>query len=412
MDASTPLFIICLGQEEANNLSELAREIGHPMAEMAVGSMADAIKKLEARRTAPETIIIDIAARNRDVLAELDELALHCEPTVSVAVIGSINDISFYRELKQRGILEYFPRPAVAADVRNVLVQAASQRHQQRAHSSAHGVVVTCMSAASGDGGSTLAVNLSHCLAEEQKQSTVLVDMDYQFGLIAKGLDLTAPFGIRELFDHPDRGLDDLLVEKMLVRYGDRLKIIASPNALQILPPVRPEIIRDLIAILRSKFKFVVIDVPHVWTHWTAAALKHADHNILVGQLWLRSLTHATRLLNAWQGAGISPEHVSLIMNRSGAKFKEAISAEEFERISRHKIEAYLSNDIKAVVNAENQGRTIYETAMEGSLLPQQFKQISATLMERFYANASAVPSQEVSVRRGLKGFFDRKGGS
>ena len=325
-------------------------------------------------------------------------------------VIGSVNDISFYRELKQRGILEYFPRPANPNDVKNVLAQALEMRQQQRAAVTANGIVVSCMSAASGDGGSTVAVNLAYCLAVEQKISTVLVDMDYQFGLIAKSLDLTAPFGIRELFDHPERGLDDTLVEKMLVKYGERMRIIASPNELQFLPLLRPELIRNLIDILRTKYKVVIIDLPHVWTHGTAAALKHSDHNILVGQLWLRSLTHATRLINAWQNAGVSTEHTSLIINRSGAKFREAISAEEFERICRQKIEAHLNNDIKAVVNAENQGMTVCETAPEGALLPQQFKQIASNLVDRFNLRVVMPQMQQGSgAKKGLRALFDKR---
>jgi len=412
MNASNPLLILSFGSEEVSTLSELARAIGYADAQLAIGGVAEAVTALDGRASAPEHIIIDIGSRGKDVLSDIDEIALHCEPSVSVMVIGSVNDISFYRELKQRGILEYFPRPALAADVRAVLLQGIALRQQALANASVHGTVITCMSAASGDGASTLAANLSYCLAEEHKHSTVLVDMDYQFGLIAKSLDLTAPFGIRELFDYPDRGLDNILVEKMLVRYGEKLKIISTPGELQILPPIRPEAIRDLINILRSKFSFVIIDVPHIWTHWTAAALKHADHNILVGQLWLRSLTHATRLLTAWQNAGIAREHVSLIINRSGAKFKEAISAEEFERICHHKIEAHLNNDIKAVVQAENQGKTIYETADEGSLLQQQIKQIALSLMERFHVpvvEENTLVPVETSAKKGLKSLFDKK---
>ena len=101
---------------------------------------------------------------------------------------------------------------------------------------------------------------------------------------------------------------------------------------------------------------------------------------------------------------------MSLVINRSGAKFKEAISAEEFERICRHKIEAHLNNDIKAVVNAENQGKTVYETAGDGALLQQQFRQIAVTLMDRFNLEAPpAQAGQEAPAKKGLKGLFDKK---
>jgi len=238
----------------------------------------------------------------------------------------------------------------------------------------------------------------------------VLVDMDYQFGLIAKSLDLSAPFGIRELFDHPDRGLDNVLVDKMLVKYGENLRIIGSPNELQLLPPVRPEVIRDLISILRSKFKFVIIDVPHIWTHWTAGTLKFSDHTVMVAQLWLRSLTHATRLLNVWHSAGVDRSKVSLIINRSGAKFKEAVSAEDFERICHHKIEAHLNNDIKAVVYAETHGKTIFETG-QGALLQQQVKQVAQNLMMRFEGKSAGDDTPGSPGKKGLMGLFDKKTG-
>jgi pilus assembly protein CpaE len=412
MNTDSPLFILCFDSQEKAALADLAKVVGYENAEIALGSVQEMVLQLEARKSTPAYIIIDIGMHGKEILASIDEFAMHCEPHVSVVVIGGVNDITFYRELKQRGILEYFSRPASANDIRAIFAQAAQQNKQQGVSGSANGVVITCMSAASGDGASTLAVNLSYCFAEEQKLPTVLVDMDYQFGLIAKGLDLTAPFGIRELFDNPDRGLDDTIVEKMLVKYGERLRIISSPNELQILPPVKPEVIRDLIKVLRSKFKVVIIDVPHVWTPWTAAVLKNSDHNILVGQLWLRSLTHATRILNAWQSVGIAYDSISLIINRSGAKFKEGISAEEFERICRHKIDAHINNDIKALVNAENQGKPVYEAALEGSVLPKQFKQIVSTLVTKFSLPAVQSNVQELPLKKGILGLFDKKSGT
>lgn len=410
MNTVSPLLIVSFSLEEVENLTELAKSLGYSDAQVVAGPVASAIKALDARASAPEYIIIDIGKREKDVLPELDEFALHCEPTVLAVVIGDINDITFYRELKQRGILEYFPRPVQPADISTALRHASNA--QQRSKNSGLGSVISCMSAASGDGSSTLAVNLAWCFANEHKQSTVLMDMDYQFGLSAKNLDVTAPFGTRELFEHPDRGLDNVLVEKMLAKYGERLNIISSPGELRLMPDIRPEVVKELLDILRTRFKYIVIELPHVWTDWTAAVLKNSDHIMLVGQLWLRSLTHATRLLTAWQAAGIERSNVSLIMNRSGAKFKEAISAEEFERICHQKIEGHLNNEIKTIVSAENQGKTIMETA-NGSLLEQQFKQIAQEMVTRFSADAAEQSTPAAApAKKGLKGLFEKKSGT
>src|SRR5690606_17133042 len=139
----------------------------------------------------------------------------------------------------------------------------------------------------------------------------------------------------------------DMLVGKMLVSYKHHLKIVAAPSELRLLPTIRPEVVRELIGILRQRFAFVVIDVPHVWTDWTAAALSYSNHSVMVAQLWLRSLTHATRLLAAWRNIGIAQDDVSVVVNRSGAKFKEAVSAQDFERICHHAIHSYVDNDVK-----------------------------------------------------------------
>jgi pilus assembly protein CpaE len=409
MSNTSPLIVICFDSEQtyAVALGDLARSVGFPDAQVISGPVSAAIAAMNARSVPPEYMIIDIASRGSDVLRDIDALAEHCEPTLRVVVIGSVNDISFYREVKNRGILEYFNRPAQASDIRTALIQSS-----MGAGSGGRGTVIACMSAASGDGASTVAVNLAYCLATQFRQPTVLVDMDYQFGLVAGSLDVTASFGIHELFDNPDRGLDVALVDKMLVKYGAYLNIIASPGELRMLPAIRAEHVSELIRVLRSRFTFVVLDVPHVWTPWTAAALTYADHRMMVAQLWLRSLTHASRLLKAWQSIGISAETVSLVVNRSGAKFKEAITAEDFERICHHPIEAHVGNDIKAVAQAETQGKTIFETG-QGTMIQKQVQDIARSLASRYQSGLSPAdaPTEAAasSSKKGLKGLFDKR---
>lgn len=410
MGGYSPLLIIAYDSEERLNLANLASGLGYPDAEIVIGGVNEAIAALDSRTVSPDYLIIDIADSNSEIFSDLDELSLHCEAKVRVVVIGSINDINFYRELRSRGVAEYCARPAKVSDLRAVLLQTPND-NGQAAVSSQRGTVISCISAASGDGASTFAVNLAYCLAEEFEQSTVLIDMDYQFGLIAKSLDITAPFGIRELFDFPERGIDELLVEKMLVKHGRNLSIIASPHELRQLPVVRPELVRDMISLLRTKFNFVILDIPHIWTGWTSASLTYSDHVVMVAQLWLRSLTHSSRLLAVWQTIGLSEKSVSLIINRSGAKFKEAITAQDFERITHHKIEAYLSNDIKSVVSAESQGKTLFEIG-QNILLQQQIRQFAKSIMARGDAGRkTSNMNSSLGNRKNLLTFLGKKNG-
>ena len=396
----SPVMAVLVDEGDHEFANQVANALGHTYADIVVGTPIDAARALHARDLSPNYIILDIGSRGHDVLPEIDGLAEYCEPTTRVVVLGTTNDVNFYRELRQRGIVEYFTHPAKIGEIRNALI------HDRAGMKSAEGHVITFMSAASGDGASTVALNTAFCLAHEHKQPTVLVDMDYQFGMIAKNLDISTPFGIKELFEHPDRGIDATLVDRMLVEYGSNLKVIGAPNDLRVLPNVKPELVRDLITTLRQKFKYVIIDLPHVWSMWVAAALSNATQNVMVAQLWLRSVTHSSRLLGVWRDIGISDEAISIIINRSGAKFKEAVTVKDYERVCNHKIDYYLANDIKSVVSAENQGRTILEVG--SSLLETQFKEFSAGLVK-----SNARGKQEEDNRSvpkiGISSLFSRK---
>src|SRR5437762_474962 len=157
MSAASPLLIVCFNPQDAQPDAELARAIGYADPQVLSGSLAEAINALNARASnPPEFLILDIGARGKDVLPDLDQMAQHCEPTMQVVIIGQVNDITFYRELKQRGILEYFPKPVQPTDIRAVMMQTGAQK----AAGSGDGSVIACMSAASGDGASTTAINI------------------------------------------------------------------------------------------------------------------------------------------------------------------------------------------------------------------------------------------------------------
>jgi pilus assembly protein CpaE len=370
MNRQSPVMAIVTHENEQGFAHQVANALGYPFADVVIGSPRDGATALAARDVSPRYLIIDIGERAGDILPEIDAIAEYCEEGTRVVVIGSVNDVNFYRELRTRGVIEYFTRPAKIADIRTALY------FENTTGKEGAGKVIACMSAASGDGASTIALNTAYSLATEYRKSVVLVDMDYQFGMVAKNLDLTTPFGIKELFEHPDRGIDSTLIDRMIATYStSRLKIIAAPNQLLQFPDVRAEVIRDLIAILRRDYDAVVLDLPHIWTPWVAAALAQSTHAVMVAQLWLRSVTHSSRLLSVWRNNGVNNDQISLLINRSGAKFKEAVSPRDFERVCTSPIRYYFVNDIKSVVAAENQGKTLLEAG--NSLLCRQFKEFA-----------------------------------
>jgi pilus assembly protein CpaE len=327
---------------------------------------ADAARQLAAANVTPSHILLDIGNRGQDVLAEIDILAQQCEAGTRVLAVGDTNDIILYRGLVSRGVVDYLPMPVAPSEVLRLLTAppaAAAAPAMAPAAQASTGKkrVVAFLSAASGDGASVAAMNTAYAISQLNVGSTVLVDMDYQFGMVAKNLNLQNQYGIGDLFDHPDRGLDATLIKRMVATYGN-LHVITAPADLRYMPNVSAEAIHGLIATLKMSYDNVVLDLPHALVPWISACLKESTHVIVVAQLWLKSVSHAARFMKVLRDAGVPNEIVHMVINRSGARFKEAIEPRDFGRVCGSPIKYTLTNDIKAVVNAEGAARTIIET--------------------------------------------------
>jgi len=386
MSLYSPVLVVLPDESGQKFANQVANALGYPYADIIIGSPLDAAVSLSSRERSPSYIVIDIGASSGEVITEIDRLAECCDAGTRVVVIGRINDIRFYRELKQLGVLEYFTFPADLLELKSALTSGDRRE-------SASNKVISVMSAASGDGASTIAMNVAHAMANNFHKRTILVDMDYQFGMAAKNLDLNTKYGITEIFDHPGRGVDHTLVRRMISQYGDNLSVIAAPEELKYVPTINPETVRDLITTLQSEFECVVVDLPHIWSSWTASAVSASTDIMIISQLWLRSITHAARLLGLWRNMGLSDEMVTVVINRSGAKFKEGISAQDFERVCSHPIDFNITNDIKTIVAAESQGKMIGETGQ--SVLGDQLNQLAGILLGlSAESNASEQASQ------------------
>lgn len=368
MEQQSPFLAIITNDSDRQSYNQLAIWLGYSYANVIVGTPSEAASALAQLHYYPKYVVIDIDERGGDVLPELMHLSEHCDPSAHVVVVGSKNDIHLYRALMDIGVLEYFTKPVDIEAIRSVLLKVSVQTSADK------GKIISFIGAASGDGSSTIAVNTAYGVATATKKSTVLVDLDYQFGMIAKNLDMSNPHSIKEIFDYPERGIDATLVSRLVMPYKDGLDIVCTPNGLHYLPAIPPELIRSLLQALQERYDYVLLDLPHLWTSWVSSALTTSNQIVLTAQLWLKSITHYNRLYSSLKQLGVSSEDITLVINRSGAKFKEGVNPRDFERISAQPINHFIANDIKTVIKAENRSSTILE--LGNSALTGQINQI------------------------------------
>lgn len=380
--AHTGMLAIVSSQELDGIALQIAQGLNQGQPTLIHGSLAESVEAMRALGISPRYLLMDVGETRETVLADIEAIAMQCEPGTRVVAIGRINDIQFYRQLTESGVPDYFPLPASAADIiaafKRQDAPAVAASPIARAGGMAAGEVIAFMSAAGGDGASTTALNAAFAIAQSSGKPTVLVDLDYQYGMAARNLNLTTQYGTKDLFEHPDRGVDATIVQRMVAHYGP-LHVIAAPNELRYLPYIDGAAVSQLIQALKLSYDTIILDLPHTWQPWVSAACREASSFVLVAQLWLKSVTHAARILRAIRSEDAVGNNVRLVINRAGAKFREAIETRDFERVTGLTIAHTIVNDIRTVVDAENQAKTIIEVG-QGTRLKSDLENLGRLL--------------------------------
>ncbi len=402
-------MLAIVGSSEYDVLAmEVALGLNQPAPHIIHGSLGESVAAMQAMGISPRYLLMDVGNQRSTAIADIEAIAELCEPGTRVVAIGQINDIQFYRNLTEHGIPDYFPTPANPSDIiaafKRQDTPTAPPAQAQGKIAPSNSEVFAFMSAAGGDGASTAALNTAFSIAQLTGKPTILVDLDYQYGMAARNLNLSVQYGIKDLFEHPDRGVDSTIVQRMVAQYGP-LHVIAAPSDLRYLPYIDPAAVSQLIQVLKLSYENIIIDLPHTWQPWVSAACREASYFVLVAQLWLKSVSHAARILRAIRSEDVVGNNVRLVINRAGAKFREAVETRDFERVTGVTIAHSIVNDTKTIVDAENQAKTIIEVG-EGSKLKTDLDNLARLLKNVPLLTSDA--QQPDASKSSIKDLFKR----
>ena len=146
------------------------------------------------------------------------------------------------------------------------------------------GRVITVASPKGGVGKTSVATNLAVGLARKFPQSTVLVDLDVQFGDVATALGLAPQYSLVDA----TRGhapADVLAIKTMVSQHVSGLFVIAGLDTPGASEAVGTREIGLLLNTLASAFPFVVVDTSPGLSEQTLQALDHSTDLVLVTSL-------------------------------------------------------------------------------------------------------------------------------
>src|SRR5690606_12681881 len=147
-----------------------------------------------------------------------------------------------------------------------------------------------------GSGASFLATNLAYALAERGKRVAV-IDLNLHFGDAAMFLTEDRPMAtLADVCRQIDRA-DGEFLRASMTQVAERLRVLPAPDAPEKALEVRPDAIDRILALARTQFDFVILDVGRAIESVGVKALDTCDAIYLVMQYTVPCIHDAKRLL-------------------------------------------------------------------------------------------------------------------
>jgi pilus assembly protein CpaE len=278
------------------------------------GSIRTAVAAMQKEAT-PKVLVVDVSGEDQPLTA-LGDLAHVVEPDVAVLVIGDLDNVDFYREITRGlGAADYLAKPLTRDKVARhfgMLVRGQT--------ASPEGVLggraVTITGVRGGVGATTIAANLAWHFGVTLRRHTVLLDPDLHLGAAAFMLNVQPGNGLKMALEAPDR-IDTLFAERSAQPVSERLHVLAGEEKAAVMPDYASGAAGALLDALRTRYNFIVADVPFAPVSLYRDLLDQAHQRVLVMEPTLAAVRDALRLLALPNGAKQTQRAV-LVLNRIG----------------------------------------------------------------------------------------------
>lgn len=288
-----------------------------------LGGVQAAIDHFRGQVT-PNLLIVETKLQGKAALDDIDRMAEVCDPATKVVVVGRVNDVELYRELMRRGVSDYLVAPLNPLH----LIETISGLYVDR-DTQPIGRVVAFVSARGGAGSSTLAHNVGWCVAEQLKIHTTIIDFDLPFGTLALDFNEEPTQGVADALAAPER-LDDVLLDRVLVKISDHLSLFTAPTMLERGYDAEPAAYESVLDSVRQMSPCVIVDLPHVWSPWVRQTLLAADDIVIVAAPCLGSLRNGKAFVEVLKQNRPNDAPPRLVINQVGVPKRPEIPVKDF----------------------------------------------------------------------------------
>jgi pilus assembly protein CpaE len=209
------------------------------------------------------------------------------------------------------------------------------------ASSSQAGTMIAVLGPKGGTGKTLTTCNLAVALAATGA-SPVVVDLDLQFGDVGLALGLAPE---KTMYDLAKSGgsIDMEKLETYLTPHVSGLRVLLAPTRPDQASFISTDLLRDVFALLRSNYDYVVVDTPPGFTPEVIASIDISTHIIIVGMLDSLSLKNTKLGLETLELMGYDNGRIKVLLNRSDSRI--GISAEDVSMIVGRTPDVFVPSD-------------------------------------------------------------------
>ena len=312
-------------------------------------------------QTQPDIALVSLDADANKGLALVAKICQEL-PTCNVLVISSSTEGSLILQAMRNGAREFLNLPLKLEDFLSALARI-QQAHGARTGDSQvrSSQVIAVAGVAGGVGCTSLAVNLACILAQNERNSVAVIDLDFALGDADVWLDIIPDYTIQDVAENITR-LDYSLLRRSLTKHDCGVFLLPRPIQMDDNLKITGEQLRRVIALLKATFTHLVIDVTKTYGPLDLAVLEVADSVLLITQLDLPCLRNVVRLTQFFEQHENLASKVKIVVNRIGLEDTQISLSKALETIGRE-IYWQVPNDYATMVEARNNGIPLVKQA-------------------------------------------------
>jgi len=362
------------------------------------GGIESAIRTLSTIGS-PQYLLVDLS-NSAEPEEDINALAEVCEPGTMVITTGTVNDVTFYRNMIACGVQDYLVKPVTTDQLREAFLAAehtlrAPADNVVKEEDDDKEKIISFIGVRGGVGTSTLATNCAWILAHEKQQKTAFVDLDMHFGTGALSFDLEPGRGLTDALENPSR-VDGLFIERAMIKESDNLSILGSEAPLNDPAYTDPAALNHLLIEMKNNFKCVILDLPRTIVADYPMLISETDEVILVSDLSLAATRDVVRFISYCKS--VAPQvKIRILLNKVSGPGLVEVSKKDFEATIEQPVDWEIPLDSKLMIQVARSGKILSQAAKNSKA-----SKVMHTICDSFSSSSSEAGQGNIWEKIGL----------